>query len=152
MSYDRGMSAPHSYPKGWTEEDWLIPTRNEHAIIKHGHSNPKDHSRCGPVLFCCSRAARIYAETYPDMPECNGDWQLIPKDTVLAWLHSGVSAYFFVFCDEDSDDLLAVGIVGEDVGKVIAKEVPLQTFADGAERLSLRPKDDVIFELLDKRS
>lgn len=143
--------AIHQYPQGWKDDDWCVPTQTGNAIIKHGHTDPRDHSRCGPVLFCCTRAARLYAKMFPDMPECKGDWQLISASSIINWLIGGVQAVFFVYCNEEDEGLLALGMVGEDLPKIIRKERPLSEFRSGAESLDMTPKDDVIFQLLSER-
>lgn len=147
------MDGPHEYPDDWSAGDWVVPTSQGHAVIRHGHTNPDDHSACGPTLFCCARSARLFARAHPESPESNAQWQLIDAGTILAWVDGGVRVVYFVFCDPEVDTRLrAVGITAEgDVRKVIQKSLPIERFADEADPLDVLPQDDVIFRLLQER-
>jgi hypothetical protein len=144
----------HEYPDGWHEHDWIVPTSGGHAVIRHGHENSTDHSACGPTLFCCARAARLYSKAFPDAAESKAQWQLIDAGTVLSWLDGGVRVAYFVFCDPESEiDLCAVGIseLGN-VRDVVKKAIPIERYADDAENLEVLPENDIIFKLLQERS
>lgn len=142
--------AAHQYPEGYAPNDWLVPTHDGHAIIRHGHDDPNDHTACGPTLFCCARSARLYAAAFPEVPETQATWQLMDKRVVLSWIDGGVNVAFFVFCDPESDrTLCALGIsVAGGVREVIEKATPLEAFTEDATSLEVVPEDDVIFRLL----
>lgn len=143
----------HEYPQHWQQEDWIVPTTGGHAVIRHGHQDPQDHSACGPILFCCSRSARLYAKAFPETPESKAQWQLIDGRTIIGWFDGGVQVAYFVFCDPESEtELRAVGIseLGN-VRDVIRKAVPIERYLEDSNILEVLPENDVIFKLLAER-
>ena len=143
----------HEYPVGWQQQDWIVPTAGHHAVIRHGHTDPQDHSACGPTLFCCARAARLYAKAFPDAPEAKAQWQMIDARTILSWIDGGVRVAYFVFCDPESEtELRAVGIseLGG-VRDVITKAIPIERHLEDASLLEVLPENDIIFKLLGER-
>lgn len=144
------MGGHHEYPDDFGERDWIVPTTGGHAVIRHGHTDPNDHSACGPTLFCCARSARLFAQAHPESPESKAQWQLIDANTILSWIDGGVRVAYFVFCDPEADTRLrAVGITAEGgVQDVIQKALPIEQFTEDADPLDVLPEDDVIFKLL----
>ncbi len=143
----------HEYPEGWQPHDWLVPTAKGHAIIRHGHTDPMDHSACGPTLFCCARAARLYSKAFPDASESKAQWQLIEARTILSWIDGGVRVAYFVFCDPESEtELRAVGVseLGN-VRDVVNKAIPIERYLEDSNVLEVLPENDIIFKLLHER-
>lgn len=134
----RRRGTQHSYPEDWKADDWLVPYIGEGAIIHHGHEDPDDHSLCGPRIFCCAKAASIYVEMFPDSTEAEANWQLTKASTITGWMDAGVNAIYFVFCDPERPlGLLFTGFFGDTARRVIEKQVPLEEFAEGAERIQI---------------
>lgn len=126
----------HIYPPGWKDLHWLVPFSGDNAVIHHGHSDPDDHSLCGPTLFCCAKSQQLFVESFPDSEEAKATWELVEADHIAAWMASGVNVLYFIFCDPvRPKGLLAGGLSGQDARRALHKEVPLEQFADRATRL-----------------
>jgi hypothetical protein len=126
----------HVYPEGWKPSDWLIPFEGNNAIIHHGHSDPDDHSLCGPTLFCCAKSASRYIDAFPESAEARANWEMTEAAHVAAWLDAGVKVLYFVFCDPDSSEgLLAGGFTNDKARRVLFKVTPIEEFAPRANRL-----------------
>ncbi len=126
----------HIYPPGWKEHYWLVPFSGDNAVIHHGHSNPEDHSLCGPTLFCCTKSQQLFVESFPDSDEAKATWEITDAVHVAAWLDSGVNVLYFIFCDPvRPNGLLAGGLTGEEARRALYKEVPLEQFTNRASRL-----------------
>lgn len=134
----RGHShAQHDYPPGWRPNDWAVPFEDgEHACIHHGHDDPDDHSLCGPTIFCCAHAARLFVTHFPESCEACAEWQLTEAEHIATWMDSGVKVLYFVFCDPArADELLVIGLIGQHARDVLLKRVPLEQYAPEAQRL-----------------
>lgn len=58
-------SSCHTYRNGQESNQWVVPLTAENMpVIYHGHTDPHDHSRCGPQLFCCGRSLGLYLAFY----------------------------------------------------------------------------------------
>jgi len=133
---DSQGSTGHIYPDGWEPNHWIIPFDGDNAVIHHGHSDPEDHSLCGPTLFCCAKSASLYIEAFPESAEAQANWEMTEAAHVAAWLDAGVKVLYFVFCDPDSEDgLLAGGFTDEKAREVLFKVIPIEEFAPRANRL-----------------
>jgi len=117
--------------------EWVVPFEDgEHACIHHGHTDLDDHRLCGPAIFCCEKAASLYAEHFPESTEARSEWQLSEAAHIATWLDAGVNVLYFIFCDPHRQDgLLATGLLGQDARRVLLKQVSLDRYADEAERL-----------------
>ena len=150
--YHLDVAVPHEYPNDWADGDWLVPTSSGHAVIRHGHDDPSDHTACGPTLFCCSRSARLFTQAFPQTPESQAQWQLINQSTVLSWIGGGVQVVYFVFCDqEDGNRLRAIGVTAPGAEAVVSRERSLDSLSEEANLLDVAPDHDVIFKLLRDR-
>lgn len=142
----------HEYPEGFSGTDWMVPTSNGNAVIRHGHTNPTDHSACGPTLFCCTRAARLYSKAFPETPEAKAQWQIIDAGTITSWIEGGVKVAYFVFCDPLVEtQLRAIGVTDPGVRDIVGKTVAIEDYGEDANVLEVLPSDDVIFKLLEDR-
>ena len=133
----RAPRTHHRYPKTWKADDWLVPFGDgEHACLHHGHTDPEDHSACGPTVFCCSIAAALYTSLYPESTEAHAEWQLTEAGHIATWMDAGVNVLFFVFCNPvRPDGLLVIRLAGMEARQVLLKKVPLDRYADEAQRL-----------------
>ena len=133
----------HVYPQGWKAGDWVVPFEyGEHACIHHGHTDPDDHSSCGPAIFCCEKAASLYVELFPESIEARSEWQLTEAAHIATWLDAGVNVLYFVFCDPHRQHgVLAIGLAGQHARQVLFKRVSLERYADEA-RMSAKLKGD----------
>ncbi len=127
----------HQIPKSWRPFDWVVPFIDNHACIHHGHGlDDDDHSRCGPVLFCCPKASARYLELFPKSGEAQADWQLTDADHIAAWLDKGVTVLYFIFCDpQRPQDLWAIGLSEEPLRQTLYKQLALEAHLDRADRL-----------------
>jgi hypothetical protein len=126
----------HVYPQSWQPNQWLVPYVGENAAILHGHTDPEDHSLCGPVLFCCANSQELYVRTFPESAEAQASWELTQAEHILTWLETGVNVLYFVFCDPvRPQGLLAGGLSGEEARQVVLRETPIEQYAEKANRL-----------------
>ena len=126
----------HIYPDSWQPSQWLVPYLGENAAIHHGHTDPDDHSLCGPVLFCCANSQELYLHTFPESAEAQASWELTQAEHIAAWMDAGVNVLFFIFCDPvRPEGLLAGGLSGDEARQVVFKEIPIEQFAEKAARL-----------------
>lgn len=129
---------PHHLPKRWRPFDWLVPFIDNQACIHHGHGlDDDDHSRCGPVLFCCGKAAARYQDRFPQSDEARADWQLTDADHIARWLEKGVAVLYFIFCDpQRPEGLWAIGLSEEPLRQTLYKQLALEAHLDRADRLA----------------
>jgi hypothetical protein len=126
----------HIYPQNWQPSQWLVPYAGENAAIFHGHTDPEDHSLCGPVLCCCANSQELYLRTFPESAEAQASWELTQAEHILTWLEGGVNVLYFIFCDPvRPEGLLAGGLSGEEARQVVMKVIPIEQFAHKATRL-----------------
>jgi len=129
---------PHHLPKRWRPFDWLVPFIDNQACIQHGHGlADDDHSRCGPALFCCRKAAERYGALFPDCAEIEADWQLTTADHIARWLDKGVPVLYFIFCDpRRPQGLWIIGLSGEPLRQTLYQQLALEAHLDHATRLA----------------
>lgn len=126
----------HIYPHGWKPNHWLVPYEGEQALIHHGHNQANDHSRCGPMVFCCARAQQVFIGHFPNSQPAKANWGLTEAEHIHAWLEAGVNVLYFIFCDPVSPrGLLAGGLSGEQARQVLFREVLVEQYSDNATRL-----------------
>jgi len=126
----------HIYPADWRPDHWLVPYLGENAVIQHGHTSADDHSLCGPMVFCCANAQRLFVEAFPQSAAGGASWEWTDAAHIAAWMDAGVNAVYFVFCDPvRPEGLLAGGLVGEEARQVLFRQAHLEQFADRASRL-----------------
>ncbi|MCB8944017.1 MAG: hypothetical protein H6658_09710 [Ardenticatenaceae bacterium] len=98
------LRCPASFRPGSPEPrftHWLVPFQmGDYACIYHGHTDEDDHSRCGPQLFCCQRAAARCQQHYPVLFPPDVRFSLTEPAHLLTWLTpSGPQVFYFYFCD-----------------------------------------------------
>lgn len=118
---------PHMFPPAWQPLDWLIPQIGDQFYIHHGHTDPDDHSACGPLLFCCLLAVQKF-QRLPDSPLASLDvWQLKQGRDLAPFLERGAPMLYFIFCDPvRPEGLWAIGLHGETMWQVLFKQKPLE--------------------------
>jgi hypothetical protein len=141
----------HQYPPEWTKGDWLVPVHQGRVVIKHGHTDPNDHSRCGPNVFCCLRAVKVFTDAYPNSPEHASEWRLLSGKEIAGWLGGDRKSIYFTFCDPDSStDALSIGLRDEAAKEVLEGEVDLEEFAEEASRIQ-EPEDRWLLDQVKKQ-
>jgi hypothetical protein len=128
----------HRFPQRWRLFDWLVPFVEGHACIHHGHTDPDDHSLCGPTIFCCVNAANRYVDLFPQSMEAQATWELTDVEILVDWLGgTPEKVMYIVFCDpQQPAGLLAIGLNGDKLLDVLYKQVPPEAYAAKADRLS----------------
>lgn len=106
---------------------WTVPFDDEGqaAVYIHKHGNTNDHSACGPVVLCCSRAAAPYRALAPDLhlrvAELKPQW----GEHLVSWLDHGVAAMYFVLCDpDDPNAIYQFGLSAEHARPLLLGKVP----------------------------
>lgn len=119
---------PHRFPPTWQPLDWLIPQEGNQFYIHHGHTNPTDHSACGPLLFCCLLAVDKF-QRLPGAPLASLDaWQLKQGSELAPFVERGAPMLYFIFCDPvRPEGLWAIGLAGETMWQILFKQQPLET-------------------------
>lgn len=117
---------PHTFPATWQPLDWLVPQVEGHFYIHHGHTDPNDHSACGPLLFCCLAAADKF-QRLPNSPFADLDpWQLVRPAELTPFLERGAPMLYFIFCDPvRPEGLWAIGLSGDMMWQVLFKQQAL---------------------------
>lgn len=118
---------PHILPPAWQPLDWLVPQAGQQLYIHHGHTDPDDHSACGPLLFCCLLAVEKY-QRLPNSPLAGLDnWRLMKGAEFVPFLQRGARMIYFIFCDPiRPEGLWAIGLEGETLRQVLFKQQPLE--------------------------
>lgn len=91
----------HWYRHGQQPNEWIVPlTVGDMPVIYHGHSDPEDHSGCGPQLFCCGRSLALYLQIYlHHLPE-DVHFQFHTGSEVVEWYRSMTPPMiYFYACD-----------------------------------------------------
>lgn len=125
---------PHTFPPTWQPLDWLAPRLDGQFYIQHGHTDPHDHSACGPLLFCC-RAAADKFQQLPDSPLADlGTWSLTRPTELAPYLERGASTLYFIFCDPiRPEGLWAIGLSGQTMWQVLFKQQPLDSLLEWSQ-------------------
>lgn len=128
----------HTYQNQQQAGEWLVPFRNDHACIYHGHEESDNHDLCGPQIFCCANSARLLVDLYPSWNDPEIDWQLTPGSHLVSWIPDGGVGvfYFFVCVPDEPETLLFVGIKSSEARDVLLKRVPLENYLDQASIVS----------------
>jgi hypothetical protein len=118
---------PHLFPDNWQPLDWLAPLVAGHWFIQHGHTDPADHSACGPLLFCCLLAVEKY-QRLPGSPVAGLDhFTLVNGHDLSPFLERGARMIYFIFCDPvRPEGLWAIGLEGEPLPQILFKQQPLE--------------------------
>jgi hypothetical protein len=78
----------------------------------------------------------LYTDLFPEGAEARAEWQPTGATHIATWMDAGVNVLYFVFCDPTRPEgLLAIGLLGQHGRQVLLKRVPLDQYADEAERL-----------------
>jgi len=126
----------HIYSADWKPDHWLVPYLSENALIQHGHTAADDHSLCGPMVYCCANAQRVFVESFPDSAAARASWELTEAAHIAAWMDAGANVIYFIFCDPvRPEGLLAGGLSGAEARQVLFHQVHLEQFADRANRI-----------------
>lgn len=124
-----GTAEPHVYPPEWQDGDWLVPFRQEHAIIYHGHAGHDEedcHVLCGPLVFCCQRSKQLYLERCPQRDLAQADWSAVPATQIVSWMDAGVQIIYLIYCSTElPDGLTAYGLSGKQARDVLLN--PMET-------------------------
>lgn len=118
---------PHLFPDTWQPLDWLVPMVAGHWFIQHGHTDPDDHSRCGPLLFCCLMAVEKY-QRLPASPLAGLDhFTLVSGRELAPFLERGAKVLYFIFCDPvRPEGLWFIELEGEPLLQTLYKQQPLE--------------------------
>lgn len=131
-----GKTPWHIFPPEWRDLDWLVPYHGANALIHHGHSDPNNHSECGPSVFCCEKSRDLFTREFPNSDEAGASWGITSAEQVVCWFETGVKMIYFVFCDPvRPKGLLAGGLHGDMAKQALLKEISLENFADRATRI-----------------
>jgi len=118
---------PHLFPDHWQPLDWLVPVVEGRWFIHHGHTDPNDHSRCAPLLFCCLLAVEKY-QRLPGSPLAGLDqFSLVSGQELTPFLQRGGRVLYFIFCDPvRPEGLWFVELEGEPLRQILYKQQPLE--------------------------
>ena len=130
---------PHMFPPTWQPLDWLIPQEGHQFYIHHGHTDPHDHSACGPLLLCCQGAVEKF-QHLPGSPFADRDqWLLKRASELVPFLERGARVLYFIFCDPvRPEGLWFIGLEGETMWQILFKQQPLEMLLqfDQVQRLA----------------
>ena len=126
----------HTYRNGQQPNQWIIPLTADHMpVIYHGHTDPDDHSGCGPQLFCCGRSLGLYLASYQHH---------LPDDVTFRF-YSGTEVYdsframtppmiYFYACDPvNQQRAYFLPVPEQNAWDIIQFFVPIETVLIGAE-------------------
>ncbi len=119
------------------ESAWLVPFDDEGkaGVYIHKHGDTDDHSACGPVVLCCSRAIEPYKKLAPDLVEGVTSWQAQRADHLTTWFDGGLQAMYFVLCDEHEDDIVyQFGLQAHDARDLLLRRISLDAYRLPARR------------------
>ena len=121
----------------WRTMEWYVPFQDGHAVIYHGHEDPNDHTRCGPQVFCCPKAAHLLLQIYPDAIAADAEWEFTDPELLTSWMgHDGPTIYYFFFCDPcDREVVCFSGVSTPDVRDVLLKRRALDEYLPTADRI-----------------
>ena len=83
----------------------------------------------------------MYMDLEPESAEAHAQWELTEAEHIATWLEPsdtgpGVNVLYFVFCDPvRPNGLLAIGLDRTAARQVLFRRVPLERYADRADRL-----------------
>ena len=119
----------------WTTMEWYLPFIDDKAIIYHGHTDPDDHSECGPQVFCCPKAALLLLQRYPNSSCAQAEWAFTDGKHLASWMsESGPLIYYFLFCDPNDRSVLRFcGVRAPEVRNVLFKRAPLDDYLEVAD-------------------
>ncbi len=132
----------NAHGRSWLSDDWCVPFIDGSAIFYHGHTDTSDHSNCGPQLYCCEVAARMFLRILPNAAAREADWELTSGLHLAQWLGGrGPTIFYFFFCDPDDRMQLRFACVrSPEVREVLLKQRSLDFCLNHADRLTL-PND-----------
>lgn len=126
-----------AHGRAWKTMDWFVPFEGERAVIHHGHSDPEDHSDCGPQVFCCPKAAALFRHRFQDGVVANANWEFTDGQHLASWAGpTGPQIFYFFFCDPDDWTLLRfTGVAAPELRNVLLKRAPLDTYLKNADHI-----------------
>ena len=126
-----------AHGRAWNSMEWYVPFYDGHGIIYHGHEDTDDHSKCGPKIFCCPKAAHLLLQSYPDDILANVEWEFMDGKPLVSWMgQNGPQVYYFFFCDpEDRNVLRFIGVAAPEVREVLLKRLTLDRYLEDADRI-----------------
>lgn len=121
----------------WRVMEWYVPFQDGHAIVYHGHEAADDHSRCGPQVFCCPKAAQLLLQRYPDAIPADAEWEFADAELLASWMGPrGPTVYYFFFCDPRDKWVVRFSAVpGTQVRDVLFKRRALDEYLSVADRI-----------------
>lgn len=103
--------------------------------IYHGHSDPDDHSRCGPQLFCCGRSLALYLALYQHLLPDDVQFQFLTGSEVFDWFRTmAPPMIYFYACDPiNHQRAYFLPISEQNAWDIILFFVPIESVLIGAE-------------------
>jgi hypothetical protein len=117
--------------------EWYVPFIDDHAMIYHGHTDPDDHSECGPQIFCCPKAALLLQQRHPSAIRATAEWLFTEGKHLVSWMQGdGPRVFYFFFCDPEERTLLRFcGVRFPDAREVLLKRRSLDLYLESADRI-----------------
>lgn len=121
----------------WKTMEWFVPYKDGHACMYHGHTDPEDHSDCGPQVFCCQKAAALHHHRYPAGSVTNAEFAFTGGRHLASWIGpDGPRIFYFFFCDPDDWTLLRFfGIAVPELRSVLLKRTALDIYLENAAHI-----------------
>lgn len=125
----------HWYRRGQQSNQWIVPLTASMPVIYHGHTNPEDHSHCGPQLFCCARSLGLYLAFYQDHLPDDARFQFFSGAEVFDWYRSMTppTIYFYACDPVNQQRAYFLSVSEQNAWDIIQFFVPIETVLIGAE-------------------
>ncbi len=126
----------HWYRHDQQPDQWVVPlTADDMPAIYHGHTNPEDHSQCGPQLFCCGRSLGLYLALYEDHLPDDVQFQFFSGAEMFDWYRSmNPPMIYFYACDPvNQKRAYFLSVPEKNAWDIIQFFVPIETVLIGAE-------------------
>lgn len=123
-----------AHGSAWKAMEWYVPFVDGNAIIHHEHDEINDHSKCGPEIFCCPKAAYIFLKQFPEAAPAHTEWSFNTGKFLLSWLtDQGPKHYYFFLCNPyESAEVRFAHVALPELRDVLVKRRSLTSYIDGA--------------------